>query len=172
MSSVYLPMGQPNTNSAVATSAHPTTISSGTPNIITNPQTFVVPLGVQPPYPAYPIYSAAPGQYPTTPYYQYAAYGQPGVHYAVPPQSNPPPPPPSTVPSVAHTSTPPVSTQPTATITTTPATGGTVIGNQGAWSEEETEQLKRMAEESRSKGTSGEIDWDWLIQEWGISRTR
>ncbi len=90
MSAIYHPMGQPNTNSAVATSAHPATISSGTPNIITNPQTFVVPLGVQPPYPAYPIYSTAPGQYPTTPYYQYAAYGQPGVHYAAPPQSNPP----------------------------------------------------------------------------------
>lgn len=168
MSTIYHPLGQPNPNSVVATSAPPTTISSGTPNIITNPQTFVVPLGVQPPFPAYPIYSAAPGQYTTTPYYQYAAYGQPGVHYATPPQPNTPP----TGPPIAHTSTPPVSAQPTATITTTPATGGTVIGNQGAWSEEETEQLKKMAEESRSKGTSGEIEWDWVIQEWGISRTR
>jgi len=65
-----------------------------------------------------------------------------------------------------------VQTQPTATITTTPATGGTVIGNQGAWSDEETERLKKLAEDSRARGPTTEIDWDWVIQEWGISRTR
>jgi hypothetical protein len=58
-----------------------------------------------------------------------------------------------------------------ATITTTPATGGTVVGNQGAWSDEETERLKKIAEEHRAKAT-GEINWDVVIQEWGISRTR
>lgn len=78
------------------------------------------------------------------------------------------PAPPPTAPSASVAPTP----QPTATITTTPATGGTVIGNQGAWSEEETERLKKLAEESKSKGTSGEIEWEWLIGQWGISRTR
>ena len=63
------------------------------------------------------------------------------------------------------------STQPTATLTTTPATGGSIPGNQGPWSEEETEQLKKLVEKSRSK-TSGEADWDWVTKEWGISRTR
>ena len=45
------------------------------------------------------------------------------------------------------------------------------MGNQGAWSDEETERLKKMAEEHRVKAT-GEINWDAVIQEWGISRTR
>ena len=62
-------------------------------------------------------------------------------------------------------------TQPTTTITTTPATGRTVLGNQGAWSDEETERLKKMAEEHQAKAT-GEINWDAVIQEWGISQMR
>jgi hypothetical protein len=104
------------------------------------------------------------GHYPTTPYYQYTPYGQP-AYYGPPPVVPAPPP---SAPSASVAPTP----QPTATITTTPATGGTVIGNQGAWSEEETERLKKLAEESKSKGTSGEIEWEWLIGQWGISRTR
>ncbi|KAF9484394.1 hypothetical protein BDN70DRAFT_872684 [Pholiota conissans] len=172
---IYQPMSQPTLPMASTSTIAPTPSSgaSVTPStMITNPQTFVVPLGAQPGYPQYPVY-AAHGQYPTTPYYQYP-YGQPGTYYA-PPQPMAAPPQPMTAPpppTIVSAPAPAPSTQPTATITTTPATGGTVIGNQGAWSDEETERLKKLTEESRSKGSTGDIEWDWVIQEWGISRTR
>jgi len=43
-------------------------------------------------------------------------------------------------------------------------------GNQGAWSEEETKRLKKLAEEHRNG--NGEIVWDALCEKWGNSRTR
>jgi hypothetical protein len=174
---IYQSVVQQNTAPIASNSAITATPSSGPSathsNMITNPQSFVVPLGAQPGYPQYPVYAATHGQYPTTPYYQYShpPYGQPGAYYAPPPQPIPALPAPAP-PTVLHTSGPAATPQPTATITTTPATGGTVIGNQGAWSDEETERLKKLTEDSRSKGSSGEIEWDWVIQEWGISRTR
>lgn len=172
---IYQSVVQQNTAPIAPNSAIVATPSSGASaahsNMITNPQTFVVPLGAQPGYPQYPMYAATHGQYPTTPYYQYPPYGQPGAYYAPPPQPISALPAP-TPPTVLNTSVPAATPQPTATITTTPATGGTVIGNQGAWSDEETERLKKLTEDSRSKGSSGEIEWDWVIQEWGISRTR
>ncbi|KAF8959526.1 hypothetical protein BDZ97DRAFT_1761389 [Flammula alnicola] len=158
--------------STSTTTPTPTATVTNPPSVITNAQSFVVPLGAQPAYPQYPVYAAAHGQYPTTPYYQYAAYGQPGTYYAQPPQPVPTPAAQPAVQPAPNTSVTPPTVLPTATITTTPATGGTVIGNQGAWSDEETERLKKVAEESRSKGPSGDIEWDWVIQEWGISRTR
>ncbi|KAH9481464.1 hypothetical protein JR316_0005990 [Psilocybe cubensis] len=165
---VITPIYQPPVVTPQATPAPSTSTpapSTSTPTapapVITNPQSFVVPLGAQPgyPHPQYPVYAA--GAYTTTPYYQYAAY-TPGGYYPTP------------VPPQHMVSTPAAGTpaQPTAKITTTPATGGTVIGNQGAWSEEENERLKKLTEESRSKGPSGDIEWDWVVQEWGISRTR
>lgn len=46
-------------------------------------------------------------------------------------------------------------------------------GNQGAWSDEETEKLKKLAEESKAKGNGlGEIDWDHVCNAWGAGRTR
>ena len=141
-------------------------------SVITNAQSFVVPLGAQAAYPQYP---SALGQYATTPYYHQYSYtaGAPGgTYYTQPQQAHSAPPatqPQSAQPRAATATT--ATTQPTATITTTPATGGTVVGNQGAWSDEETERLKKMAEEHRVKAT-GEINWDAVIQEWGISRTR
>jgi hypothetical protein len=47
-------------------------------------------------------------------------------------------------------------------------------GTQGAWSEEETERLRRLAEQSRESNAQnkGEIDWDWVVNTWGQSRTR
>jgi hypothetical protein len=155
-----MPVASTSTTSHTATS---TSASAPQPGVITNPQSFVMPLGSQPPYPQYPMYTPQ-GHYPTAPYYQYTPYGQPA--YYAPPPIAPAQPPSAPSVSVAHTP------QPTATITTTPATGGTVIGNQGAWSEEETERLKKVAEESRSKSTTGEIEWEWVISQWGISRTR
>ena len=159
--------------STSTTSGPPSTNAIASPSsVITNAQSFVIPLGAQAAYPHYP---SVPGQYATTPYYHQYAYtaGLPGgTYYPQPQQAQTTPPaiqPQSAQPRVATATT--ATTQPTATITTTPATGGTVVGNQGAWSDEETERLKKMAEEHRVKAT-GEINWDAVIQEWGISRTR
>jgi hypothetical protein len=44
--------------------------------------------------------------------------------------------------------------------------------NQGTWSDEETERLKKFAEQSKSVGSSGEIEWDWVVHQWGSGRTR
>ena len=168
---LYQPIPHIQSQPVASTSTISAPASTSTPNVITNAQSFVVPLGAQAAYPQYPVYPSAPGQYATTPYYQYAPYPAGGTYY---PQSAPPATQPqSSEPRAATATTAP--TQPTATatatITTTPATGGTVVGNQGAWSDEETERLKKIAEEHRSKAT-GEINWDAAIQEWGISRTR
>jgi hypothetical protein len=155
-----------------STSTASTNAAASPSSVITNAQSFVVPLGAQAAYPQYP---SAPGQYATTPYYHQYAYtaGAPGGTYYPQPQqaqSAPPATQPQSAQPRAATATA-ATTQPTATITTTPATGGTVVGNQGAWSDEETERLKKMAEDHRVKAT-GEINWDAVIQEWGISRTR
>ena len=46
-------------------------------------------------------------------------------------------------------------------------------GHQGSWTDEETERLKKLAEDSKTVGTaSGEIDWDWVVAQYGSSRTR
>ena len=169
-----IPHIQPQPIASTSTISAPASTSTlaNAPSVITNAQSFVVPLGAQTPYPQYPVYPSAPGQYATTPYYQYAPYATAGTYYSQPqqPQSaSPATQPQSSQPRIVSATT--ATTQPTATITTTPATGGTVVGNQGAWSDEETERLKKMAEEHRSK-TTGEINWDTMIQEWGISRTR
>lgn len=52
------------------------------PTVITQPQSFVVPMGAQ-----YPVYAAPPGTYPTAPYYQYG-YAPPATYYTAP---HPPP---------------------------------------------------------------------------------
>lgn len=183
MYTVVPPMYQPAPTQPTATiSAPPGTAAvastskaatSSTTPVISNPQSFVVSLGsAQPSYPQYPVYTAPPGQYPSTPYYpQYSAYGTP--YY--PPSAQQP----ATQPSQQQTAqTPQPSTSApiiatTTTITTvsgSPATGAGV--NQGAWSDEETERLKKLAEDSRSAGASGEIEWDWVVHQWGNGRTR
>ena len=173
---LYSPIPHIQPQSVASTSTISAPASTGAvanpPSVITNAQSFVVPLGAQAPYPQYPMYPSAPGQYATAPYYhQYPPYTAAGTYY---PQPQQPQPLLATQPQPSQAQTPTATaatTQPTATITTTPATGGTVMGNQGAWSDEETERLKKIAEEHRSK-TTGEINWDAVIQEWGISRTR
>ncbi|KAG2107130.1 hypothetical protein BD769DRAFT_1654616 [Suillus cothurnatus] len=111
--------------------------------VISDPQSFVVSLGHQQAYPY-----GAPA-YPTAPYYGYGGYG--GYYPPVPPPG------PSPAPATGSASG---------------STGGAVGsgGNQGAWSEEETERLKKLAEEHRNG--SGEIIWDALCEKWGNSRTR
>ncbi|KAF9443755.1 hypothetical protein P691DRAFT_808355 [Macrolepiota fuliginosa MF-IS2] len=124
--------------------------------VITNAQSFVVPLTAQPaPYPhaQYPIYT--PGQYPTTPYYhQYYT----GTYY--------PQPVPAAQPQQVSTST---ATAPTPISSVSTSAAASAVG---AWSDEETERLKKLAEESKSVGTSGEIEWDWVVHQWGNTRTR
>jgi hypothetical protein len=121
-----------------------------TPPVITNPQSFVVSMGHQhpPPQQFVPGMYGAPA-YPTTPYYAYGGYG--GFF------------PPVTAPQ-AGPSTPTAGTSGSAG-----AASGSA-GNQGAWSDEETEKLKKLAEEYRN--VSGDIAWDALCEKWGNSRTR
>ncbi|KAF8841809.1 hypothetical protein BDN67DRAFT_966710 [Paxillus ammoniavirescens] len=124
--------------------------TQSTPPVITNPQSFVVSMGHQHP----PPQQFVPGMYgtpayPTTPYYAYGGYG--GFF------------PPVTAPQ-AGPSTPTAGTSGSAG-----AASGSA-GNQGAWSDEETEKLKKLAEEYRN--ASGDIAWDALCEKWGNSRTR
>lgn len=94
---------------------------------------------------------------PAVPYYQYP-YTAPGTTYYAPAQQQPAAQPPT-----------PQASSPSTAITT--ASGSDNAGNQGAWSDEETERLKMFAEKSKS-GTTGEIDWDRVVSDWGNSRTR
>jgi hypothetical protein len=142
--------------SSSATAASPSKPSSAP--VISNPQSFVVPLTAQAAYPhaQYPIYT--PGQYPTTPYYhQY----YPGTYYPQP------------VPAIQPQ---PVATTATVAPTPTPAPSvsatNTASSSVGAWSDEETERLKKLAEDSKAVGASGDIEWDWVVHQWGNTRTR
>lgn len=144
------------------------------------------PQGATPYYPppaAQPVPAAAPA--PTQP----APSSQP-AHSAPAPAPTPTPAPapapapaptPTPAPQPAPQSSPPVVSPPvpsnTGTISTfNAATGNTAPGgHQGAWSEEETDRLRRLADQSREMGgpqNKGEIEWDWVIHQWGNSRTR
>ncbi|KAI5117964.1 hypothetical protein M0805_001625 [Coniferiporia weirii] len=116
--------------------------------IITNPGSFVMSLSNSPTQGSYTGFQP-PNRYPTTPYYSYATQPhQPGAHPYMAQQQ---------VMKPVNLSTP------------------AAAGNQGAWSEEETEKLKRLAEESKTAGTGtdgGEIDWDRVCSTWGPGRTR
>ena len=115
--------------------------------VITNAGSFVMSLSGQA-VPPSPYQTFAPGRYPTTSYYAYATQSHaPGSHPYMAQQQ---------VMKPVNLSTP------------------AAAGNQGAWSDEETEKLRRLAEESKSQGTSdgGEIDWDWVCNSWGAGRTR
>ncbi|EMD34095.1 hypothetical protein CERSUDRAFT_117601 [Gelatoporia subvermispora B] len=167
------------------TAPPPVSASSSTPStVITNPQSFVMSLGAPamppPSHPQsyYPPMYAAPGaRYPTAPYYSY----QPPTTYYPPPTQPTPTPAAPAPPAAAIATTTPTPAVPTSastgTITTfNAATGSTTAGGQqGTWSEDETEKLRRLAEQSKEMGgaqNKGEIEWDWVVQQWGNSRTR
>jgi hypothetical protein len=101
----------------------------------------------------------APTQYPTAPYYQFSPY--PGYYApnAAPQQS-----------SSAPTPTGPATT--TGSGSVGQGTNSNVAVNQGAWSDTETERLKKLAEESRMMGTGADIEWDWVVNQWGNGRSR
>ncbi|THH21302.1 hypothetical protein EW146_g227 [Bondarzewia mesenterica] len=166
--SVYstVPYPQPQQQPTVSASA-----SNSASSMITNPQSFTMPLtmsqGSHPSAPMAPVYAALyptppPARYPTAPYYPYAPVG--GSYYAAPPPQQPPTP----------VSAPPQYSTPnpggvTSTINMSTASVGSA---SGAWAEEETERLKKLAEQSRTSGTSTDIDWDWVVGQWGNTRTR
>lgn len=155
-----VPTFYPASTAVPMASSSTATASSSKPSsapVISNPQSFVVPLTAQTAYPhaQYPIY--APGQYPTTPYYhQY----YPGTYYPQPVPSSQPQP-------VATTATVAPTPTPTPSVSTNNASSSV-----GAWSDEETERLKKLAEDSKAVGTSGDIEWDWVVHQWGNTRTR
>ncbi|OJA18602.1 hypothetical protein AZE42_06566 [Rhizopogon vesiculosus] len=129
---------QPGSSTSATNGKSPAT----TAPVISDPQSFVVPMSQQQAYPY-----GAPA-YPTAPYY---GYGYGGYYPPVAPSG------PSTVTAAGSSSGSP---------------GGIAGsgGNQGAWSEEETKRLKKLAEEHRNG--NGEIVWDALCEKWGNSRTR
>lgn len=146
----YTPLSAPPSQRSIPSSNGKTTpVAQSTATVITNPQSFVVPMShaQQPSQQFVPNMYNNPA-YPTAPYYGYGAYGG---YYPSVPQAGP----------SAGSSTPPISAN---TINSNNA------GNQGAWSDEETEKLKKLAEEHRSN--SGDIAWDALCEKWGNSRTR
>ena len=159
-----------------AVHAHSGSVTATQPGIISAPPSFVVPLQQPPVYPQYAVYGSTPhAQYPTASYYhQYAPYPPYYGHAHTQPSQ---PSSASVTASTAASAPTGGTTLPTTatTITTTPATGGTMIGNSGPWSEEESERLKKLAEDSRSRagaGIAGEADWDWVVSEWGPTRSR
>lgn len=100
---------------------------------------------------------APPAQYGAVPYYPYAGYQPPpGTYY-------PPAP-----PAASSSSTP---QQPQASTSTAP-TPPAATGNQGAWSDEETERLKKLADEAKNANHTGDAVWDYVVNQWGPSRTR
>ena len=50
-------------------------------------------------------------------------------------------------------------------------TTGNPAGASGVWADEEVEHLRRLAEQSRTSGSSNEADWDWVVDQWGNSHT-
>ncbi|KAI0067185.1 hypothetical protein BV25DRAFT_1987639 [Artomyces pyxidatus] len=162
---IYPAIQYPQALPQTSTSA-PAGTAAQTAPVITNPQTFVMSLGMPgtgPPTSAigYPAMYAAPSRYPTAPYYQYAP--APGFYASAP---APTPAPTSTSAPAQFANTAPSSA------TTINMSASNPGGASGAWADDEVERLKKLALDSRSSGTSGEIDWDWVVGQWGNSRTR
>ncbi|KAG6839787.1 hypothetical protein C0991_011685 [Blastosporella zonata] len=165
------PVGSTSNSASIGARPPASSSKSATPSAVaSNTTSFIMP--TQPAYPQYPMYA---GQYPTTPYYQYP-YVTAGAYYPQPqPQMSPPAQP---QPAVAQPQPAPVH-QEASTSTGVIGNAANVItmgtgagGNQGAWSDEETERLKKSAEESRTGSQNGEIDWDRVVGQWGSGRTR
>jgi len=163
---VYPPVSYP--PPAQAPAPPPPTVSQPSA-VITNPSTFVMPLGMpgssQPIYPT--MYPTNPPRYPTAPYYQYPH--APGYYPNMPPQSAPGPPSSSSSAPPPTQFIPPAATATTSTLT---MAASNPAGASGAWTDEEVERLKRFAEQSRTSGPSKETDWDWVVGQWGNTRTR
>ena len=66
------------------------------------------------------------------------------------------------------TATPPAPVPPAPPSHSAASTGA----NQGGWSEEEVQKLKRLHEESKAQQFTEDQTWDWVIQQYGPTRTR
>ncbi|KAF5367064.1 hypothetical protein D9758_003938 [Tetrapyrgos nigripes] len=148
---------------AVTATTSSSSPSSKSPTVISQPQSFVVSMGAPMHYPVYP------GAYPATSFYQYP-YGQP--YYAPAPIAST-----TTTSTAPQTSTAaiPVASTPTmtTTATSTPAVTATASsGNQGAWSEEEVNRLRKLSADARAAGHTGDAEWTWVVNQWGVGRTR
>ncbi len=134
-----------NSDPQVKTGSPSTTPPTG---VITNPGSFVMSLNSSAPSTA-GFNSITPPRYPTSSYYAYA-----------------------TTTSHSTSSHPYLQQQQVMKPVnlTTPA----AAGNQGAWSDEETDKLRKLADDSRGQSNpdSREIDWDWVCNNWGPGRTR
>lgn len=126
-----------------------------------------MPLGIpgtsQPMYPT--MYATNPSRYPTAPYYQYPP--APGYYPPMPSQSAPLPASSSSAPPATHFVTTSAAVTPTLNMA-----ASNPAGASGAWADEDIERLKRLAEQSRTSGSSNETDWDWVVGQWGNTRTR
>jgi hypothetical protein len=158
----YPPPSQTSTSTPATTTPQPSAV-------ITNPSTFVMPLSMpgtsQPIYPT--MYTTTPPRYPTAPYYQYPH--APGYYPGMPTQSAPVQP---TTPSSAPPATQFISSTSTTSAPTLTMASSNPGGASGAWTDEEVERLKHLAEQSRTSGSSNETDWDWVVGQWGNTRTR
>ncbi|KAG8859291.1 hypothetical protein FRB96_004506 [Tulasnella sp. 330] len=74
--------------------------------------------------------------------------------------------------SILPSAQPPTASATSSSPVSTLVSGFTGITSHGAWSEEETERLKSLAEQSKSRGTNGEIDWEWTTSMFGDTRSR
>ncbi|TEB25184.1 hypothetical protein FA13DRAFT_1738608 [Coprinellus micaceus] len=163
--------------------APPGAASSSTAPVITNAQSFVVPLGGQAPgyvstTAQYPVF-ATPGQYATAPYYQYpyaapppppsGYYPQAQAQAQAQPQTQAQQQQPTVSQPVASTST--QGTPAPAPVVTTTVTAAGVV-NSGPWTDEENERLRQLAEDSKSHTANGEMDWEYVIRHFGDGRTR
>ncbi|KIO21731.1 hypothetical protein M407DRAFT_80044, partial [Tulasnella calospora MUT 4182] len=91
----------------------------------------------------------------------------PAVNAPQPPSSNPAYPHSAVATSQPTTQLP----QPSSIVTSVPSRSN-VQSTHGAWSDEETERLKTLAEQSKSRTSNGDIDWDWTVDQFGETRTR
>ncbi|KIL58748.1 hypothetical protein M378DRAFT_294543 [Amanita muscaria Koide BX008] len=153
----------PSAPSVQSGSAGSSATSKASTPMITNPQSFVVPLGAQPAYPhaQYPMFNAAPAQYPPHYYHQYSYPPPTAAYYQQPILTT----------NQLQTQASPLPSATTTTVASSPISSSGML-NQGAWSEEETEKLKKLSEESRAYSSVGEIEWDWVVSQYGSSRTR
>ncbi|KAJ8489668.1 hypothetical protein ONZ45_g13489 [Pleurotus djamor] len=169
--------------------------------VVTNAQSFVVPLGAQGAYPhsQYAVYSA---QYPTL--YSYPTYPPGTAYYApapgtqsAPGQQQPPmqpqpqpqlqplqpqpqhalqAPTPSHAPSVSQSVTPsvtPAATTPTATMPSSvpSAMSGPSTSTSSQWSDDEVDKLRRLFEDSRRSSSASSIDWDGIARQMNGGRS-
>lgn len=126
----------------------------GQPGIINQPQSFALPI-------APGVY--APSQYPPSYHYQYPGYPA-SAYYAMQSQQQQHQP-----PQQSQASPVPSGSSEAHIVSSTVAGVGS---NQGTWSDEETDRLKKLAQDSKDAGLNGDPAWDWIVAQWGKTRTR